>query len=75
MKTTPKFNTPQTARTGLTVLAAAIVMALAGCSGSGHLNTSGSGGGSTPTGPGGGGGVHQDARLFWLQTNLKIPSR
>ena len=56
MKTTPKFNTPQTARTGLTVLAAAIVMALAGCSGSGHLNTSGSGGGSTPTGPGGGGG-------------------
>lgn len=57
MKTTPKFNTPQTARTGLTVLAAAIVMALAGCSGSGHLNTSGSGGGSTPTGPGGGGGT------------------
>lgn len=57
MKTTPKFNTPQTARTGMTVLAAAIVMALAGCSGSGHLNTSGGGGGSTPTGPGGGGTV------------------
>ena len=56
MKTTLKSNRSTTARTGLSVLAAAAVMALAGCSGSGQLNTSG-GGGSTPTGPGGGGTV------------------
>ncbi|MDR7095444.1 collagen-like triple helix repeat-containing protein [Hydrogenophaga laconesensis] len=56
MKTTLEFNSQPHIRSGLTVLATAIIMALAGCSGNGHLNTAGSGGGSTPTGPGGAGG-------------------
>lgn len=50
MKTTLKFNAQKSTRSGLTVIAAAIVMVLAGCSGTGSLTTGA--GGSTPTGDG-----------------------